>query len=131
MLDYFLNYICKFFNCSNSFFSILIKNAACLLYTSPYSGISANINEWTEQLLKKDINGALSYYKVDGMPLGEKKLWLQDDYVKFIRFAQCKIHKAGQGIVGMITNHSYLDNLTFRGMRQSLMNTFNEIYLLD
>jgi len=68
---------------------------------------------------------------VDGQPLGEKKLWLQDDYVKFLRFAQWKIHKAGKGIVGMITNHSYLDNPTFRGMRQSLMNTYNEIYILD
>jgi len=102
-----------------------------ILGNPPYSGISANINEWTEKLLKEDIDGAQSYYKVDGEPLGEKKLWLQDDYVKFIRFAQWKIHKAGKGIVGMITNHSYLDNPTFRGMRQSLMNTFNEIYILD
>jgi predicted helicase len=51
--------------------------------------------------------------------------------VKFLRFSQWKIHKAGHGIVGMITNHSYLDNPTFRGMRQSLMNTFNEIYIID
>lgn len=97
----------------------------------PYSGISANINEWTERLLKTNIDGAQSYYEVDGKPLGEKKLWLQDDYVKFLRFAQWKIHKAGQGIVGMITNHSYLDNPTFRGMRQSLINSFNEIYIID
>jgi predicted helicase len=97
----------------------------------PYSGISSNMNEWTEKLLKQNIDGAQSYYEVDGKPLGEKKLWLQDDYVKFLRFAQWKIHKAGFGIVGMITNHSYLDNPTFRGMRQSLMNTFNEIYILD
>lgn len=97
----------------------------------PYSGISANINAWTEKLLKENIDGAQSYYEVDGKPLGERKLWLQDDYVKFLRFAQWKIHKAGEGIVGMITNHSYLDNPTFRGMRQSLMNTFNEIYILD
>lgn len=97
----------------------------------PYSGISATINDWTEKLLKEDIDGAQSYYKVDDEPLGEKKLWLQDDYVKFLRFAQWKIHKAGFGIVGMITNHSYLDNPTFRGMRQSLMNTFDEIYILD
>ncbi|MCX7729097.1 MAG: N-6 DNA methylase [Bacteroidia bacterium] len=97
----------------------------------PYSGISANINKWTEKLLKKNIDGAQSYYEVDGKPLGEKKLWLQDDYVKFLRFAQWKIQKAGQGVVGMITNHSYLDNPTFRGMRQSLMKTFNEIYILD
>ena len=97
----------------------------------PYSGISSNMNEWTEKLLKQNIDGAQSYYEVDGKPLGEKKLWLQDDYVKFLRFAQWKIQAAGFGIVGMITNHSYLDNPTFRGMRQSLMNTFNEIYIID
>jgi very-short-patch-repair endonuclease len=69
---------------------------------------------------------------VDGKPLGEKNpKWLQDDYVKFLRFAQWKIHKAGRGIVAMITNHSYLDNPTFRGMRQSLLKTFDEIYILD
>ncbi len=98
----------------------------------PYSGISANINAWTERLLKEDIDGAQSYYKIDGQPLGERNSkWLQDDYVKFLRFAQWKIHKSGYGIVGMITSHSYLDNPTFRGMRQSLMKTFDEIYILD
>ncbi len=102
-----------------------------ILGNPPYSGISANINEWTERLLKQDIDGAQSYYKVDGQPLGEKKLWLQDDYVKFLRFAQWKIQTSGHGILGMITNHSYLDNPTFRGMRQSLMKTFDEIYILD
>ncbi len=98
----------------------------------PYSGHSANRNNWTEKLLKEDLDGAKSYYKIDGKPLGEKNpKWLQDDYVKFLRFAQWKIHKAGRGIAGMITNHSYLDNPTFRGMRQSLMNTYNEIYIID
>ncbi|MEO0195610.1 MAG: type ISP restriction/modification enzyme [candidate division WOR-3 bacterium] len=97
----------------------------------PYSGISENINEWTERLLKTDIDGVQSYYKVDGKPLGEKKVWLQDDYVKFLRFAQWKINKTGKGIVAMITNHSYIDNPTFRGMRQSLLKTFDEIYILD
>lgn len=97
----------------------------------PYSGISSNINEWTERLLKEDLDGLQSYYKVDDEPLGEKKVWLQDDYVKFLRFAQWKIQKSRYGIVGMITNHSYLDNPTFRGMRQSLMKTFDEIYILD
>lgn len=102
-----------------------------ILGNPPYSGISSNVNDWTEKLLKKDIDGCQSYYKVDGEPLGEKKLWLQDDYVKFLRFAQWKIQKSGFGIVGMVTNHSYLDNPTFRGMRQSLMKTFDEIYILD
>ncbi|MCG2760887.1 MAG: N-6 DNA methylase [Candidatus Delongbacteria bacterium] len=103
-----------------------------ILGNPPYSGNSANSNKWTESLLKDDLDGAQSYYKVDGNPLGEKNpKWLQDDYVKFLRFAQWKIQKTGHGIVGMITNHSYLDNPTFRGMRQSLMKTFDEIYILD
>ena len=98
----------------------------------PYSGASENSNAWTEKLMKTDLDGAQSYYTVDGKPLNEKNpKWLQDDYVKFLRFAQWKIHKAGKGIVGMITNHGYLDNPTFRGMRQSLMHTFDEIYVLD
>ncbi|MBP8718124.1 MAG: N-6 DNA methylase [Candidatus Atribacteria bacterium] len=103
-----------------------------ILGNPPYSGISSNVNEWTEKLLKEDIDGCQSYYKVDGKPLGERNpKWLQDDYVKFLRFAQWKIQKSDYGIVGMITNHSYLDNPTFRGMRQSLMKTFEEIYILD
>jgi len=72
------------------------------------------------------------YYQVDGNPLGEKNSkWLQDDYVKFIRFGQYRIEQTGQGILAFITNHGYLDNPTFRGMRQSLMQMFDEIYLLD
>ena len=98
----------------------------------PYSGISANNGEWIETLLKEDVDGVQSYYEVDGKSLNERNpKWLQDDYVKFIRFAQWKINQAGEGVLGFITNHSYLDNPTFRGMRQSLMNTFNEIYILD
>ncbi len=78
------------------------------------------------------IGELVEYYKVvDGKWFGERKHWLQDDYVKFIRFAQWKIDKAGEGIIGFITNHSYLDNPTFRGMRESLLNSFDEIYILD
>lgn len=105
-----------------------------VLGNPPYSGLSANMNQWTDDLLKKKLpgpNGAPSFYTCDGKPLGEKKLWLQDDYVKFIRFAQYRIERTGYGVLGFITNHSYLDNPTFRGMRQSLMHTFDDIYILD
>lgn len=96
-----------------------------ILGNPPYSGHSTNIGDW----ISKEIR---AYYQVDGKPLGEKNpKWLQDDYVKFIRFAQWKIDQAGEGVLGFITNHSYLDNPTFRGMRQSLMQSFDEIYLLD
>ncbi len=108
-----------------------------ILGNPPYSGHSANKGEWIDSLLKKGYthkNGIKDdgYYCVDGNPLGEKNpKWLQDDYVKFIRFSQWKIDQAGEGVLGFITNHSYLDNPTFRGMRESLMNSFDEIYLLD
>ncbi len=108
------------------------KPILVILGNPPYSGHSANKNKWTEELLKKDHPGAPSYYKVDGKPLGEKNpKWLQDDYVKFLRFAQWKIARHGEGVVAMITNHSYLDNPTFHGMRQSLLETFDEIYILN
>ena len=96
-----------------------------ILGNPPYSGHSSNKG--------KEISELIDDYKiVDGKPLGEKNpKWLQDDYVKFIRFAQWKIDQVGHGVIGLITNHSYLDNPTFRGMRQSLMNTFDEIYILD
>mgnify|MGYP001559953298 CR=1 FL=1 len=96
-----------------------------ILGNPPYSGHSSNIGEW----ISKEIR---AYYQVDGKPLGEKNpKWLQDDYVKFLRFAQWKIDQAGEGVVGFITSHGYLDNPTFRGMRQSLMTTFDEIRILD
>jgi type I restriction-modification system DNA methylase subunit len=96
-----------------------------VLGNPPYSGHSSNIGDWISKEIK-------TYFQVDGKPLGEKNpKWLQDDYVKFIRFAQWKIDQAGEGVLGFITNHSYLDNPTFRGMRQSLMKSFDEIYLLD
>ncbi|MHB9041172.1 MAG: type ISP restriction/modification enzyme, partial [Melioribacteraceae bacterium] len=103
------------------------KNVPILvvLGNPPYSGHSSNTGEWISDIIKE-------YYQVDGKPLGEKNSkWLQDDYVKFIRFSQWKIDQAGEGVLGFITNHSYLDNPTFRGMRQSLMNSFDEIYILD
>ena len=79
------------------------------------------------------IGELIEHYKIiDGQWLKEKNpKWLQDDYVKFIRFSQWKINQAGEGVLGFITNHSYLDNPTFRGMRQSLMSSFNELYILD
>jgi predicted helicase len=96
-----------------------------ILGNPPYSGHSSNRGAWILGLIE-------DYKRLDGKPLGEKNpKWLQDDYVKFLRFAQWKIEETGQGVVGMITNHSYLDNPTFRGMRLSLMRAFDEIYVLD
>ena len=104
-----------------------VKEKPILVITGnpPYSGHSLNKGKWITGLIE-------SYKRVDGRPLGEKNpKWLQDDYVKFIRFAQWKMDQVEEGVVGVITNHSFLDNPTFRGMRQSLMQTFHQIYVLD
>ena len=102
-----------------------------VLGNPPYSGHSANASRqdgkltWIGELIE-------DYKKVDGQPLGERNpKWLQDDYVKFIRFGQWRIQQSGAGILAFITNHAYLNNPTFRGMRQRLMDTFTDIYLLD
>jgi predicted helicase len=72
----------------------------------------------------------LHYYPNDGIKEANPKVLL-DDYVKFIRFAQERIEKTGYGILAFISNHGYLDNPVFRRMRQSLMETFDDIYILD
>jgi hypothetical protein len=104
-----------------------IKDKQILVITGnpPYSGHSRNKGKWISDQINK-------YKFVDGVPLGEKNpKWLNDDYVKFIRFAQWKMDAVEEGVVGIITNHSFLDNPTFRGMRRSLMQSFDQIYVLD
>ena len=72
------------------------------------------------------------YKQVDGEPLGETNVKaLQADYVKFTRWAQWRIDKNGEGVIGYIINNSFLDGRNFRGMRQSLLTSFNTIYLLN
>lgn len=95
-----------------------------VLGNPPYSGISTNKGEW--------ISGLIEDYKyVDGEHFNERKHWLGDDYVKFIRFGEHFIEKTGEGVLAYINNHSFLDNPTFRGMRWHLLNTFDKIYVID
>ena len=99
-------------------FTVIIGNP-------PYSGHSANKGKWIADLI--------SDYKKEFPELrkpGQAK-WLSDDYVKFIRFAQSLIERTGIGTLGFISNHSYIDNPTFRGMRLSLLQGFSRIDLLD
>ncbi len=104
-----------------------VKDKPILVITGnpPYSGHSKNNSAHVKATID-------AYKMVDGKPLGEKNpKWLQDDYVKFIRFAQMKMDEVEEGVVGIITNHSWLDNPTFRGMRHSLTKTFDQIWILD
>ena len=106
-----------------------------VLGNPPYSGHSAN-RSWEAKNGKRvpTFIGKLvqDYYFVDGKRLDEKNpKWLQDDYVKFVRWGEWRIRQSGAGILAFITNHGYLDNPTFRGMRQALMNAFTHIYVLN
>lgn len=96
------------------------KPIMVVLGNPPYSISSSNKSEWILDLIKA--------YKKD---LNERKINLDDDYIKFIRFAEHFIEKNGQGIVAMITNNSFIDGITHRQMRKHLLETFDDIYILD
>lgn len=105
-----------------------------VLGNPPFRGVSGNTVPWMQRLLRgegPDGNEVASYYDVERKPLGERKLWLQDDYVKFLRYAQWQIERANVGVVGFVTNHGYLDNTTFRGVRHAMQETFDSIDILD
>jgi hypothetical protein len=107
-----------------------------LIGNPPWAGHSANPDAEYNKLLEgygfADGRSDEGYFRVDGEPLGERNpKWLRDDYVKFLRFAQWKVDQNGEGIVGFVTNHGWLDGTTFRGMRRSLLRTFDEVYVLD
>jgi len=93
-----------------------------VLGNPPYSVSSENKSDFIENLMddyKKDVRDERNIQP------------LSDDYIKFIRFAHWKIDQAGKGILGFITNNSYLSGIIHRGMRRKLLDTFDEIYIMN
>lgn len=99
----------------------------CVIGNPPYSGESANKGKWIMDLMED--------YKKE--PGGKEKLkernpkWINDDYVKFMRYGQHFIEKNGSGVLAFINPHGFLDNPTFRGMRWNLLKTYDKIYTID
>jgi predicted helicase len=99
----------------------------CVIGNPPYSGESANKGDWIMDLMQD--------YKKE--PGGKEKLkernpkWINDDYVKFLRYGQHFIEKNGSGVLAFINPHGFLDNPTFRGMRWNLLKTYDKIYTID
>jgi predicted helicase len=99
----------------------------CIIGNPPYSGESANKGEWIMKLMED--------YKKE--PGGKEKLkeqnskFINDDYVKFLRYGQHFIEKNGSGVLAFINPHGFLDNPTFRGMRWNLLKTYDKIYTID
>lgn len=92
-----------------------------ILGNPPYANFGMlNKSPWILDLLQD--------YKIG---LKEKKLNLDDDFIKFIRFAQWRIEQSGSGVLAFITNNTYLDSITRRRMRESLLSSFTHIYVLD
>ena len=86
----------------------------------PYAVGSSNKGDWIQNLIadyKKDLN--------------ERKLNLDDDYIKFIRYGEHLVERTGEGILAYISNNSFLDGVTHRQMRKHLLETFDEIYIVD
>ena len=97
-----------------------------VLGNPPYKGESKNKGSWMANLM-----GDYKQEPGGGKLLEKNPKWLNDDYVKFIRYGQYLIDRNGEGILAYINNNSFLDNPTFRGMRWRLMRSFDKIYILD
>ena len=86
----------------------------------PYSVSSSNKSAWIENLIKDYKKG-----------LNERKINLDDDYIKFIRYGQYLIDKTGEGILTYISNNSFVEGIRHRQMKNELMKTFDKVYILD
>lgn len=87
----------------------------------PY--LAASTNPYDISAYKTETDGVTDF--------GERKHWLNDDYVKFFRFSEKIIDKNNEGVLAFVSNNGYLDNPTFRGMRGSLLRTFDKIYIVN
>jgi predicted helicase len=92
----------------------------CVIGNPPYAVSSTNKNDWIQDLI--------SDYKKN---LNERKINLDDDYIKFIRYGQHYIDKNGSGVLAYISNNSFIDGITHRQMRRSLLETFDKVHIID
>ncbi|WQT24773.1 N-6 DNA methylase [Helicobacter pylori] len=90
-----------------------------------------NIQTQKESGSKNDLKKLKSLHSKYKLQKEKNPKWLLDDYVKFMRFAQNKIELLGHGLFGFISNNAFLDNPTFRGLRRSLLECYDELYILN
>lgn len=113
----------------NQRFTVVIGNP-------PYLGEAGRGGDWIASLMRGEElpsrRKTLSYFEVDGEPLGERNpKWLNNLYVRFTRLSQHLIERSGAGVHGFITSHSYIDGPTFRGMRWALLSRFDHLTVVD
>jgi hypothetical protein len=105
------------------------KRFTVVIGNPPYAGLSANLTEQARQLVSR-------FKFIDGARINERGALqleknLQDDYIKFLAFAEDRLKDSATGICGMICNHGFIDNPTLRGVRWSLLSSFRRIWTLD
>ena len=113
----------------NHRFTVVIGNP-------PYLGEAGRGGDWIAALMRgresQSGRKTLNYFKVDGKPLKEKNpKWVNNLYVRFTRLSHWLLEQTGVGIHGFITDHSYVDSPTFRGVRWALSKTFDQLYIVD
>ena len=118
--DIFLQEVTEASTVQNGQINIVIGNP-------PYHADSVNKGEWIMKLMedyKREPNSSCKLKE-------RNPKVINDDYVKFTRFAQEIVKDQDDAIIAYVMPHSYTDNLTFRGMRWQLLKNFSEIYILD
>lgn len=94
-----------------------------ILGNPPYNGFAgiARVEE------ERDLSLAYKTTKKAPAPQGQG---LNELYVRFYRMAERRIvEKTGQGVVCFISNYSWLDGLSYTGMRERYLEAFDRIWI--
>ncbi|MDG2469612.1 MAG: hypothetical protein P8M80_10060 [Pirellulaceae bacterium] len=116
--------------CRTKYYDLVMGNP-------PFNALSEKSGSWIDNLLhgrgsdSENAAGKVSYFEVDESPLGEKKTWLHDDYVRFLRYAHWQIERNQAGCLAMVLNAGFIDNLTFRGVRYQLLKSFDQVEVIN
>ncbi|GAA7294441.1 DNA methyltransferase [Helicobacter pylori] len=99
--------------------------------TAKIQTLLKNVQKQKEGSSKDALKALKNFHSKYKLQKEKNPKWLLDDYVKFMRFAQNKIESLGHGLFGFISNNAFLDNPTFRGLRRSLLECYDELYILN
>lgn len=110
--------------------TLLKTKQLAIIGNPPFASFSVNQGEWITGLVRgsREMPG---YFVKGTQRLGERKTWLHDDYVKFFRLAQWLAESRDDALVAFVSNHGFLDNVTFRFMREELARVFPQIDIVD
>jgi predicted helicase len=114
------DYLYEINSMSKKVLDVRNKKFACIIGNPPYNGLSTNRSDF--------INDLMLEYKPTDRNINDA---LNDDYLKFIRLAQHFIEQNKKGVISFITNNSFLKNVSYEKLRQSLLLSFDEIYIIN